>query len=86
LRAGHWSRSASGFISSICKDFYPFLVNFINNQENNNFNGELLTKTTIKTLLMMGINSNIQQKKFMAWIERGFAGFNDYLFNSNMDK
>lgn len=35
---------------------------------------------------MMGINSNIQQKKFMAWIERGFVAFNDYLFNSNMDK
>lgn len=35
---------------------------------------------------MMGINSNIQQKKFMAWIERGFIGFNEYLGNSNMDK
>lgn len=34
----------------------------------------------------MGINSNIQQKKFMAWIEWGFLQFNHYLFSSNIDK
>lgn len=34
----------------------------------------------------MGINSNIQQKKFMSWIEKGFIGFDNYLSNSNMNK
>lgn len=56
------------------------------NKENNRFNGELLAKISHKKLTQIGVSSNIMQKKLMAWIEKGFTEFNQYLVEVNNEK